>query len=469
MHAPSRFQGSTAHLDLGSRFFQPVPAATFPQHTLRYRNQRWAEHIGLGDLDDAAWLRHFAQFEAFEGSLAEPIALAYHGHQFRNYNPDLGDGRGFLFGQMLDPIDDRLLDFGTKGSGRTPWSRGGDGRLTLKGGVRETLATQMLEALGVDTSKTFSIIETGEKLTRGDEPSPTRSAVMVRLSHGHVRIGSFQRHAYLGDLDAIEALARHCAKHYLPGLDANAPIGELAVHLVSRVVESTARTAADWTAAGFVHGVLNTDNINITGESFDYGPWRFLPTMDPEFSAAYFDESGLYAFGRQPQSVLWNVSRLAECFVGLANETPLSHALSRFDVAFNAALNTALSRRLGIAPQDGKRLELGLRLFPALHQAGTPFEQLFFDVYGGREAVRRDIARKTYGETQLVHLVSELATCESAPNTSADHAYFQGPNPCTMLIEELENIWAAIAERDDWSVLEAKLSAIDEMRTAYTA
>src|SRR5690606_4679264 len=125
------------------------------------------------------WIARFARFEPFEGSLPEPLALRYHGHQFRAYNPDLGDGRGFLYAQLHDLHDGRLLDLGTKGSGTTPWSRGGDGRLTLKGGVREVLASAMLEALGVSTSKAFSLIETGETLRRADEPAPARGAVLV--------------------------------------------------------------------------------------------------------------------------------------------------------------------------------------------------------------------------------------------------------------------------------------------------
>ncbi len=165
----------------------------------------------------------------------------------------------------------RLLDLGTKGSGQTPYSRFGDGRLTLKGGVREILATEMLEALGVNTSKTFSLIETGEELHRGDEPSPTRSAVLVRLSHGHIRIGTFQRLAY-------SARSRQASRagRLLPAQLYGEQPGDDAERAPARadVVARTAKLAASYMAAGFVHGVLNSDNINVTGESFDYGPWR---------------------------------------------------------------------------------------------------------------------------------------------------------------------------------------------------
>ncbi|WP_375454384.1 protein adenylyltransferase SelO family protein, partial [uncultured Methylobacterium sp.] len=165
---------SRRHADLGADFFDVVAAARFPETILRYRNQPWAERVGLGGLSEAEWIARFGRFEPLPGSFPAPLALRYHGHQFRSYNPDLGDGRGFLYAQLHDLADGRLLDLGTKGSGTTPWSRAGDGRLTLKGGVREALATALLEAQGVDTSKSFSLIETGEALERGDEPSPTR-------------------------------------------------------------------------------------------------------------------------------------------------------------------------------------------------------------------------------------------------------------------------------------------------------
>ncbi|MEC8121821.1 MAG: protein adenylyltransferase SelO family protein, partial [Pseudomonadota bacterium] len=149
------------HLQLDDRFYRPVEAAGFPRHLLRWRNDTAAASVGLDGLDDAAWVAHFGGFTPLPGNIQTPLALCYHGHQFGHYNPDLGDGRGFLFAQ-LRADDGRILDLGTKGSGLTPFSRTADGRLTLKGAVREILATEMLEALGVNTSKTFSVIETGD-------------------------------------------------------------------------------------------------------------------------------------------------------------------------------------------------------------------------------------------------------------------------------------------------------------------
>ncbi|MGB3927522.1 MAG: protein adenylyltransferase SelO family protein, partial [Sphingobium sp.] len=240
----------------------PVAAADFPQTILRFRNDGAAASVGLDGLSDDEWIAHFGRFVPLEGSLPQPLALRYHGHQFRHYNPDIGDGRGFLFAQLRD-ADERLLDLGTKGSGQTPYSRFGDGRLTLKGGVREILATEMLEALGVNTSKTFSLIETGEALERNDEPSPTRGAVLVRLSHSHIRIGSFQRAAFLDDTALLERLTDYALTRLYGETAGDNPPAQL----LGRVVERTADLATSYMIAGFVHGVLNSDNINVTGES----------------------------------------------------------------------------------------------------------------------------------------------------------------------------------------------------------
>ncbi|GAB5455335.1 MAG: hypothetical protein Hens2KO_15640 [Henriciella sp.] len=256
-------------------FADAAEPATFPKAVLRFRNTRWAEAVDLAHLDDAAWIKHFAKFESLSENLKMPLALRYHGHQFHVYNPDLGDGRGFLFAQVRDAAG-RLLDLGTKGSGQTRWSRQGDGRLTLKGGVREILAATYLEALGVNTSKAFSLIETGEDLHRNDEPSPTRSAVLVRLNHSHLRFGTFQRAAYHEDAESMAALINHVIEHYFPDC-ADEALGTSTPALFERMAQATGKMIGQWMAAGFVHGVMNTDNFNITGETFDFGPWRFLP------------------------------------------------------------------------------------------------------------------------------------------------------------------------------------------------
>ncbi len=457
---PTSFQPSTAHASLGEPFFDLVEPARFPEHRLRYRNVAASRQIGLDSLGDEDWIRHFGRFEPLPGSFPQPLALRYHGHQFRNYNPDLGDGRGFLFAQARDLADGRLLDLGTKGSGRTPWSRGGDGRLTLKGGVREVLATTMLEALGVETSRSFSLIETGEALERGDEPSPTRSAVLVRLSHSHIRIGTFQRLAYHGDTDAIRRLLEHVVRFYLPEA-AREDEAAQAVAFLDAVTARVARVGAQWMLAGFVHGVLNTDNINVTGESFDYGPWRFLPTYQPDFTAAYFDTGKLYAFGRQPDTLLWNLVRLAECLLPLASQEALEPVLHGFGERFGTELLAGMLRRLGRASRSAEAdAAMSGQVWLALRETQVPFERFFFDWY----ATLPD----GYPQPEFEALRGMLSAYETAPGASRDHAYFRGAAPCTMLIDEVEAIWAPIAADDDWSAFHTKLDDIAVMAAALS-
>lgn len=472
MAATARYHPDPAILALGGEagapFYDGVEAAEFPQRVLRYRNQRWAKKTGLGGLNEAAWVDHFGIFHPLPDNLDTPLALRYHGHQFRAYNPDIGDGRGFLFAQLRDD-QGRLLDLGTKGSGRTPYSRFGDGRLTLKGGVREILATEMLEALGVYTSKSFSLIETGEALARHDEPSPTRSSVLVRLSHSHVRFGTFQRLAYEKRDGAIAALVDYCVRHFDPDLD-GMETAEKTAKFFERVVLRTARLAAQWMAAGFVHGVLNSDNMNVTGESFDYGPWRFAPLADASFTAAYFDEAGLYAFGRQAEAAAWNLSRLGGCLTGLTPEDALNAALAAFPRAYEQAMAAETCRRLGLAPDGGEDdLRLADLLFKWLGAAGAPFEQVFFDWFCGSASEARADASPIadlYRRPDFAELRARLVAAAPVDPQRLDHAYFSRTVPATMLIDEVEAIWAAIADNDDWTPFEEKLDEIALMREA---
>ena len=453
------FSPQATILDLGDAFYDRVAAADFPATMLRFRNDRAAAEVGLADLADEEWIARFGRFRPFAGSLPEPLALRYHGHQFRNYNPDIGDGRGFLFAQMKDARG-RLMDLGTKGSGQTPWSRFGDGRLTLKGGVREVLATEMLEALGVATSRSFSLIETGERLDRGDEPSPTRSAVLVRLSHGHIRIGSFQRLAYLRDGAGITALARYCLTH-LYGEEAGA---EPELQLFAHVVEGTARLAASYMAAGFVHGVLNSDNISITAESFDYGPWRFTPTWQAGFTAAYFDQAGLYAFGRQAQAIHWDVAQLAMAFSGRVDVEKLAPVLDRFAALFERAYAGAVLARLGVTPR-GEQTDIALvqAIEEALRQCTVEIDRFFFDWRGG---ARRgpSPADEAYRDPVFAPFVGAVGAYD--PAASPDHPYWCDAVPCSMHIDEVEAIWAPIAAEDDWRLFDTKVAAIRRMGEA---
>ena len=450
---PAKFSPANEIAALQPDFADPVAAADFPQAILRFRNDRWADAVGLGELGEEEWLAHFGRFQPLEGSLPRPLALRYHGHQFRVYNPDIGDGRGFLFAQLRDGAG-RLLDLGTKGSGRTPYSRFGDGRLTLKGGMREILATEMLEALGVNTSKTFSIIETGEALERHDEPSPTRAAVMVRLSHSHIRIGSFQRAAYFDDRALLERLVDYA----LTKLYGEVPGDNPPAQLLGRVVERTADLAASYMVAGFVHGVLNSDNINVTGESFDYGPWRFTPLWEPGFTAAYFDHAGLYAFGRQAEAIHWDVAQLAVSLRPLVEAEPLVEQLERFPALYAEAMARRFCWRLGVEPTDdaSTMIEAAVR---GMIASQRPIDIFFHDWRGGDP---RDGA--PYAGEEWAAFREAIAGFEA--KGPKDHGYWADPLPCSMHIDEVEAIWSAIDRDDDWAPLHAKVAAIRRMGDA---
>jgi len=445
------YRPDTPILALSPWLADEVEPADFPESDLRFRNDRWARAIGLVELTEEQWVRHFARFEPLPDNLGHPLALRYHGHQFRVYNPEIGDGRGFTFAQLRDGSG-RLLDLGTKGSGRTPYSRTADGRLTLKGAVREILATEMLEALGVYTSKTFSVIETGEELVRGDEPSPARSAVLVRLSHSHIRIGTFQRLAVHEEDEHMRALVDYCLEQFpgpqppseAPGRD------DPAVVLMHQAVVRLADLAASYMVAGFVHGVLNSDNMNLTGESFDYGPWRWLPRWDPGFTAAYFDQTGLYAFARQPEAIRWNLAQLAISLRRLVDAPPLVAAIERFSDLYHDALARRFVWRLGV--QSGGR-EADMALIAAAEQVMRERDigpdAFFFTHRGGRNASGA--------------LAEALEA--NAPVVDA-HSYWKDEAPQSMLIDEVEAIWSAIADRDDWQPLRDKIAAVRAMGKA---
>ncbi len=442
------YRADTPILPLAEWLADPVAAADFPSHVLRFRNHRWAPAVGLEGLDDTEWVSHFGKFEPLPGNLPQPLALRYHGHQFQSYNPDIGDGRGFLLAQLRDNAG-RLLDLGTKGSGQTPYSRSGDGRLTLKGAVREILATEMLEALGANTSKTFSVIETGESLWRGDEPSPTRSAVLVRLSHGHIRIGSFQRLLLADDAEHMASLVDYCLANFpgppppedAPGRD------EPAIVLLHQVVARMADMAASYMVAGFVHGVLNTDNMNISGESFDYGPWRWLPRWDASFTAAYFDHTGLYRFGRQPEAIHWNCGQLAVALRLLADTEPLVAALDRFGPLYQQALARRFLWRLGVQSQGAETdAELVGAAERHMVESGAAPDAFFFTHRGGRGLDLGGTLRPLAGAT--------------------DDPFWDAAQPPSLVIEEVERIWAAIDQHEDWQPLADKVAQIRQLGLA---
>lgn len=471
---------------LGEGFYESVTAASFPQTLLRFRNDRLLPLLGL-DPEQVTDEDFTVAFGEFKGR-SPLLALSYHGYQFGVYNPYLGDGRGFLYGQVPG-TDGKLYDLGTKGSGQTPYSRGGDGRLTLKGGVREVLAAEALSALGVNTSRCLSLIETGEGLWRGDEPSPTRSSVMVRLSQSHIRFGTFERLYYLKRSDLIQRLLDHVIRVYYPELlerEGNAGEELTIDHYLAfyrSLVHRVADLAAQWMSVGFCHGVLNTDNMSITGESFDYGPFAFIPTYDLRFTAAYFDDLGRYCFGNQPPICKQNLRSLQVPLSLILPLSELEEIVEEFDDRFRETFLHRMLHRLGLEtlepPLDRELVKQTLellqqqqsdyhRFFRQLRQAFSPIwaadpSQIPLSLFTSENTLESaSLTEQWCTWRDSYHLIlSRLSTTELAtiPDRLARH------NPLTPLIRsEIETIWTAIDEEDNWQPF---YDLVDRLRSLH--
>lgn len=453
---------------LGNDFYDVVEPAAFPKSTLRWFNKEASQIIGLQHLSNPEIQNHFWRFAPFKSNVRQPLALRYHGHQFRHYNPDLGDGRGFLLAQFTG--QKKIYDLSTKGSGPTPYSRNGDGKLTLKGAIREILATELLESLGVNTSRTLAVFETGENLDRGDEPSPTRSAVLTRMVHSSVRFGTFQRLAYLNHVDEIEKLIDYCLENYFP--EVRVRPGQKVLTFYRTVMRRTVDLAAQIMTAGFVHAVLNTDNMNITGEVFDFGPYRFLPTYNPYFTAAYFDHTGLYCYGRQPESFLWGLEQLGAALKKLEPNLGVELVLKEYASEFNLLHQKHFFRRLNLVPKfDPTDEALIQRFYQMLSSSNKAFEQTFFDFYGGfdRQAWKIQSKAQNYQDLESLNFIETLKSYKVAEESHLMHPYFLENKPETLLIQDIENIWQPIALRDDWSIFNQKIQSIRSFRGVYKA
>ena len=439
---------------LGEDYYDIVAAADFPEHILRFRNDRLLPILGLEP--ELVSDRHFIEaFGKFQG-IRPFLALRYHGYQFGQYNPYLGDGRGFLYGQVRG-TDRQLYDFGTKGSGRTPYSRTADGRLTLKGGVREVLAAEALHRLGVRTSRCLSMIETGESLWRGDEPSPTRSSVMIRFSRSHIRFGTFERLHYIKRPDLIKKLLDRVIAVYYPQIpDTEAKYALFYAELVERVAGLTAQ----WMAAGFCHGVLNTDNMSITGESFDYGPYAFIPTYNPQFTAAYFDYGGRYSYGNQPFICKLNLEILQDTLRTIISASDLEAGLAQFDDCYYSTYQQLMLQRLGFdgmfTPEAEELLTATIKL---LRNSDISYGGFFAELaqgfnYGWREDSNLILENATFAAEiseqwrNLYHRCLNKLSQEEMERVGDRLNYH---NPQTYLIGPLiESVWQPITEEDNW-------------------
>ncbi len=345
---PFRFDNSYARLP--SRFYARLAPTPVSAPRLLKLNETLARELGL----DPDALRTAAGAEILAGNRvpdgSEPLAMAYAGHQFGSFVPQLGDGRAILLGEIV-ARDGSRRDIQLKGSGPTPFSRRGDGRAALGPVLREYIVAEAMAALGVPTTRSLAVVATGDTVWR---ETPLPGAVLTRVALSHIRVGTFQYLAARGDTEAIRLLADHViARHYPQARET----GEPCLALLGSVIDRQASLIAEWLNIGFIHGVMNTDNMSIAGETIDYGPCAFMDTFDPSAVYSSIDQMGRYAYANQARIAMWNLARLAETLLPLldtdedAAVRKAEAALERFPPQFEAAYTRGLRRKLGLTEE----------------------------------------------------------------------------------------------------------------------
>lgn len=376
-HSPQNPITRNHYLELPVGFFQSAEPAAPTAPALIELNQNLLADLGMA----AEWFSSNEGLAALSGQggyVLPPVAMAYAGHQFGHWAPLLGDGRAHMLGQLSTA--NGMLDVQLKGSGRTPYSRGGDGRATLGAVLREYIVSEAMAGLGISSTRSLAVIATGDAMMR-EQPMP--GAVLVRTAQSHIRVGSFQYAAANFGQEGVQALADFCLKHYFPELEAT-PSKYLA--LFSEIVERQAELIAQWMLVGFIHGVMNTDNMSIIGETIDYGPCAFMDEFNAAKVFSSIDQQGRYAWNKQPSMAYWNLAQLASSLMPLIHsdadeaELLIQASLDGFATTFNQALNTGMRRKFGIADTQtddavAAFIESALSL---LAQHGVDYS-LFFD------------------------------------------------------------------------------------------
>ena len=347
-----RFDNSYARLP--ERFYARLSPTAVADPQLIKLNDALARELGLNpdQLASPEGVRALSGSSVPRG--AEPLAMAYAGHQFGNWVPQLGDGRAILLGEVRD-VNGIRRDIQLKGSGPTPYSRNGDGRAALGPVLREYIVSEAMAALGIPTTRSLAVVATGELVLRQDGLLP--GAVLTRVAQSHVRVGTFEYFANRGDFDAVRILADYVIDRLYPALRKTANRHRA---LLDAVIIRTANLVASWQLVGFIHGVMNTDNMSVSGETIDYGPCAFMDTFDPAQVFSSIDSGGRYAYGNQPRIAHWNLVRLAQALLPLlADEEDAAlasarEAINAYPSRFEAALFAGLLRKIGIfEAQDG--------------------------------------------------------------------------------------------------------------------
>jgi protein adenylyltransferase len=370
------FPFDNSYARLPERFFARLPPTPVAGPRLIRLNEALARQLGL----DAEGLASPEAVAVLAGNrvphAGEPLAMAYAGHQFGAFVPQLGDGRAILLGEVVDAEGVRR-DIQLKGSGPTPFSRNGDGRAALGPVLREYIVSEAMVALGIPTTRSLAVVTTGETVRR---EMPLPGAVLTRVASSHIRVGTFQFFAVRGDVDAVRRLADHViARHYPEAAGAANPYRVLLEQAIARQAD----LIAQWLLVGFIHGVMNTDNMSIAGETIDYGPCAFMDSYDPATVYSSIDSVGRYAYGNQPSIARWNLARFAEAVLPLLGEDKdaaiqqANEALDGFGARFETAYTQGLRRKLGLLQAQADDLSLAQDLLERMAQNKADFTLTF--------------------------------------------------------------------------------------------
>ncbi|MBL6453693.1 YdiU family protein [Belnapia sp. T6] len=456
-----RIPFDTLYAQLPERFYSREAPKPVAAPRLVRLNTPLAEQLGLDPaaLASPEGVEILAGNRVAEGSAF--IAEAYAGHQFGHFNPQLGDGRAILLGEVVGR-DGQRRDLQLKGSGRTPWSRGGDGRAAIGPVLREYIISEAMAALGVPTTRSLAAVTTGESVFR---ETALPGAVLTRVAASHIRVGTFQYFAARGDLEAVRLLADHViARHYPEAAAAPSPY----LALLEGVIGRQARLIAQWMQIGFIHGVMNTDNCAISGETIDYGPCAFMDHYDPATVYSSIDHAGRYAYGNQPRIAQWNLARLAEALLPLLSDdedkamSAAQDALAAYVPQFQGAWLDGMRRKLGLATAGEEDAALVGELLGAMAEGSADFTLTF--------RFLAEAAADPAGDAALVALFPGYAgwaprwraRVEAESATPAERAAaMRAVNPAFIpRNHRVEAALAAATEREDFAPFEELLAVL---------
>lgn len=443
---------------LPKSFYTPITPQPLENTRWVIWNHEFAQEVGLPEIPNEEIL------QALSGQVIpeqfNPLAMKYAGHQFGVYNPDLGDGRGLLLAEITSDSGD-VFDIHLKGAGLTPYSRMGDGRAVLRSSIREYLCSEAMAGLGIATTRALALMTSDTPVYREKQEF---GALLVRLANSHVRFGHFEHFFYTDQLAEQKLLADKVIEWYFPEC---AEQDDPYAMMFNLIVDRTALMIAQWQAVGFAHGVMNTDNMSILGQTFDYGPYGFLDDYQPGFICNHSDYQGRYAFDQQPRVALWNLSALAHSLSALVAREDLEKALSQYETQLNRYFSDIMRQKLGLLTRlsdDGAIFDTMFELLAANRVDYTRFfrqlssldissEQDVLDLFIDRESA------KQWLDSYLVRCGEELNTEGHIIDAQTRCEQMRKVNPKYILRNYLAQIAIDRAEEGDFSEVE-RLAAI---------